>query len=433
MTSRLRVYLAGPIRGCNDEQRTHWRSEVKQALKRDFDFEDPAEWSGDYVLSREISKLEACDIVLANMWKESVGTVLGVIRACHQGKPVVLIDPNHIHSAILNGLVAPEKPVYTIDEACKRLQELAGEFTRSFVVRKRDGRDEPFATKKLVESVSLAAAAAGVTDLALEEQISGPVISALRRRGSLHGLVETGEIREALFDRLGWMSADPAQAMEVRRRSQAILDVWRKHEASKDAERAMLEAQKLVTALRAEREVLLKELEARDARIRELERNPPPVVEPPPADLTEALRRVQIDFAGPLHIHGRAFESAEASPYRDVSQAWEALQLLGRYATERQLAELLGERFAGAKQWFGDHRDEVSGMEYVSRESETVRGMYREERTVVHEGTPLFAEQHLCLGDSFDPQYCLRIHFASSGDKVVVAWCGRHLRNTRSG
>ena len=27
--TRLRVYLAGPIRGCNDEQRTWWRNEVK--------------------------------------------------------------------------------------------------------------------------------------------------------------------------------------------------------------------------------------------------------------------------------------------------------------------------------------------------------------------------------------------------------------------
>jgi nucleoside 2-deoxyribosyltransferase len=89
--TRLRVYLAGPIRGCNEEQRTWWRNEVKQLLKKDFDFEDPTEWADDFVVSREIAKLEACDILLANMWKESIGTTLGVVRARHQGKPVVLI------------------------------------------------------------------------------------------------------------------------------------------------------------------------------------------------------------------------------------------------------------------------------------------------------------------------------------------------------
>jgi DNA-binding XRE family transcriptional regulator len=32
-----------------------------------------------------------------------------------------------------------------------------------------------------------------------------------------------------------------------------------------------------------------------------------------------------------------------------------------------------------------------------------------------------------------DPQHCLRIHFAPFEDKLVVAWCGRHLLNTTTG
>ncbi len=431
--AKLRVYLAGPIRGCNDAQRTRWRNEIKQALRKDFDFEDPAEWTDDYVLSREVSKLEACDILLANMWKESIGTTLGVIRARHQGKPVVLVDPNHIDNAILNGLVVPEKPVHTLDDACRRLRELAQEFACAFIVQKRNGGEEPFSTKKLVQSVSLAAAAAGVMDPTLEEQISGPVISSLRHIGGQQGLVETKEIREALFDRLGWMGADPGQPLEVRMRAQGILQAWKTREATKDAERAVLDAQARIAELEAEREVLLEELAARDARIAELERNLPPVVEPPPKDLSEALRRVQIDFAGPLVIHERALQSAAVSPYRDVVQAWQALQLLGRYATERQMAELLGERFSGARQWFKDHQEEAPGVDYAAKEGQIAGTKYREERTVIFEGVPLFAEQHLCLGDSFDPQYCLRIHFATHKDQVVVAWCGRHLRNAKTG
>jgi glycosyltransferase involved in cell wall biosynthesis len=163
MTTRLRIYLAGPIRGCNDEQKTWWRNEVKQLLKKDFDFEDPTEWADDFVLSREIAKLEACDILLANMWKESIGTTLGIVRARHQGKPVILVDPNRINNAILNGLVSPEAHVHTMAEACARLRVLAAEF-KPFVVLKKNGTQEAFSTKKVVQSVSLAAAAAGVAD-----------------------------------------------------------------------------------------------------------------------------------------------------------------------------------------------------------------------------------------------------------------------------
>ena len=433
MSTRLRVYLAGPIRGCNEEQRTFWRNEIKLALKKDFDFEDPTEWADDIVLSREISKLEACDILVANMWKESIGTTLGVIRARHQGKPVVLIDVNRNHNAILNGLVAPEKPVYTIEAACQQLRRLATEFAKTFTVRKKDGTEQPFSVKKVVQSVSLAASAAGVMDTALEEQVTNPVISLLRHNGGQHGLVETKEIREALFDRLGWMSADPGQPLEFRARAQAILEAWRKREAIKEAERAVSEAQQTIGRLEAERDELLRELENRDARIRELERTCEPVGEGTPKNLSAALRRLQRDFDTCIHVHEHAFQSALASPYLDTEEAWRALRLLGHYAAERQVAEIAGDKFPGSLQWFKDHQDEVPGAKYAPHESETVGGMYREERTVTYDGVPLYAEQHLCLGDAFDPQYCLRIHFATHRDKTVVAYCGRHLRNAKSG
>ena len=166
------------------------------------------------------------------------------MRARHQGKPVVLIDPNRIHNAILAGLVAPETHVHSIEEACKRLRELAAEFNHPFMVRKRDGSEQAFSTKKVVQSVSLAAAAAGVTDAALEEQISGPVIVRLRREGGRHGLLQTSEVRQALFERLGWMSADPGQPIEIRTRTQAILDAWEKREARKEAERGAIDLEK---------------------------------------------------------------------------------------------------------------------------------------------------------------------------------------------
>ena len=94
---------------------------------------------------------------------------------------------------------------------------------------------------------------------------------------------------------------------------------------------------------------------------------------------------------------------------------------------------MAGDRVTSPSQWFKDHKDEAPWLEYAAKESQITGTMYKEERTVTHEGAPLFAEQHLCVGDSFDPQYCLRIHFAPHEDAFVVAHCGRHLRNTKSG
>ncbi len=118
MRRKVRVYLAGPIRGCSDEQATWWRQEVKRQLKH-LEFEDPVNWFKEPGVPREISKLAPCDLMLANMWKESIGTTVGVIRARQQGKPVVLLDPNRLNNPILASLIAPETPTRDIAEACK--------------------------------------------------------------------------------------------------------------------------------------------------------------------------------------------------------------------------------------------------------------------------------------------------------------------------
>ncbi len=432
MTHRLKIYLAGPIRGCSPEQCTWWREEAKQILKKDFDFEDPTDWADDRVMSREMAKLEACDMVLANMWKESIGTTLGIVRARHQGKPVVVVDPNRIHNAILMRLVGEEDYFHTLEDACARLRETARGF-KDFVVRKRDGDEEAFSVSKLVQSVSLAAAKAGVSDQVFEQQITGPVIARVRRDGGRHGLVETADIRRAVFEQLDFMGDDPGRPIELRSRAQAVLEAWRRREDVKGAERSSEEARQKIASLEAERLELLKELDQRAARIAALERDRGAKSPAPPKNLVEALHRLQEEFPRCIVVHDKAYDSAKDSPYRDIGRAWEGLRLLGQCAGERQIAQVTGGKtFAGASEWLRRHLTEVSGVEYAAKESETVGGMFREERSAVYEGVELYGEQHLCLGDSFDPQHCLRVHFATHEDKIVVTWCGRHLRNTRS-
>lgn len=38
---KFRVYLAGPISGCNDAQKHEWRDEIKRRYAAHFDFTDP--------------------------------------------------------------------------------------------------------------------------------------------------------------------------------------------------------------------------------------------------------------------------------------------------------------------------------------------------------------------------------------------------------
>ncbi len=76
MDPKHRIYLAGPISGCNDDQRRRWRDDFKGMFGRDVAFEDPSTWGNDWNPEREIGALETSDVVVANMWRESIGTTI---------------------------------------------------------------------------------------------------------------------------------------------------------------------------------------------------------------------------------------------------------------------------------------------------------------------------------------------------------------------
>ena len=214
MKNQIRVYLAGPIRWCSEEQRDWWRKEVKQRL-RHLEFEDPVKWFKERV-PQEISKLAACDIVLANMWKESIGTTVSILRARQQGKPVVLLDPNRLNHAILHTLVSPEKTLLDLDEACERVNELAEALAKPFRVRNAAGEETPFDPRRLAASVSETAAAAGQSDPVLAELISAPTIVELRQAGAQNGYVSTEDIRTSVRSRLDWVARSTSGALRVK-------------------------------------------------------------------------------------------------------------------------------------------------------------------------------------------------------------------------
>lgn len=94
--SSAKVYLCGPINGCTDTEATKWREEVKKFYPKSI---DPMvrDYRGKEADSyREIVDLDkrdvrACDCLLVNYVKPSVGTSMEVFYAWTIGKPIIIL------------------------------------------------------------------------------------------------------------------------------------------------------------------------------------------------------------------------------------------------------------------------------------------------------------------------------------------------------
>jgi nucleoside 2-deoxyribosyltransferase len=101
----VKVYLAGPINGCTDDEANDWRTEAKRLLpgivtldpmRRDYRGREsqPGVWEEIQRLDRE--DIQACDVVLVNAAVPSWGTARELEYAITTlGKPVVVIAPRH--------------------------------------------------------------------------------------------------------------------------------------------------------------------------------------------------------------------------------------------------------------------------------------------------------------------------------------------------
>ena len=90
---KFHIYLAGPISGCsNDEQVHRWREEVKKECSKDFDFIDPAELpllrpgaTARQAVEEDLKAIKRADGLLVNMWRESIGSAIGIVHAHKEG------------------------------------------------------------------------------------------------------------------------------------------------------------------------------------------------------------------------------------------------------------------------------------------------------------------------------------------------------------
>jgi len=231
------VYLAGPVSGCyNEAQMLHWRKSVKRELKDHFNFIDPTDKRDNWDPKLEIVDIDTADVVLANLWKESIGTVIGIIQARRRGKPVLLVDSNHIKSKPLEAFVGPENVVTSIEKAIRILRDQIAPSLKAVVtVKKRKGKQEPFSFRKLQRSVNSACDNARVDDALLPVFIAQRAYKLLRQK-SRDRAINTDEIRQTVFDCLDELAdaKDELYPESLKNAARSVRETWEEQELVKN-------------------------------------------------------------------------------------------------------------------------------------------------------------------------------------------------------
>jgi nucleoside 2-deoxyribosyltransferase len=93
---KKQIYLAGPIKGCSQEQRDAWRTFCKKHLKDLYVLHDPVEFEADiknhkHLVEQDLRYIKAADIILVHLWKHSVGTSMEMVYAHQYGKEILVV------------------------------------------------------------------------------------------------------------------------------------------------------------------------------------------------------------------------------------------------------------------------------------------------------------------------------------------------------
>jgi nucleoside 2-deoxyribosyltransferase len=93
----MKLYLAGPINGCTDEEANGWRTEVKKLhpdvldpMARDFRGVEGNHTA--LIVEGDKKDIDECDGVIVWFEKPTVGTSMEILYAWERRKPVVLIN-----------------------------------------------------------------------------------------------------------------------------------------------------------------------------------------------------------------------------------------------------------------------------------------------------------------------------------------------------
>lgn len=116
-----------------------------------------------------------------------------------------------------------------------------------------------------------------------------------------------------------------------------------------------------------------------------------------------------------------AYRSAGESPYEDPERVRAILDAMARVARRRRdgtLGTSLREAFADL------------GIDYRAAIARTTPARLRAQYRFTFDDKPLEAEEHIVLGNTYDPRRCLRVYFTSrlpDEPRFVIAHVGRHF------
>jgi len=233
MTKKLlNVYLAGPMTNCSERQKTVWRKRVKEALRTEFKCLDPTDPHAQKGALAVSSDIEEADVVIANMWRESIGTTLGIVQAKRMGIPVILIDQHCLDSPILKSL-ADDCIVHSEEAAINKLRtEIAPNLTREIQVMKRSGKLVAFDIKKLQKSLKGACVAGGVDDPIFHVLLSRRVQRAIATTSG-SAPITTEAIRDRVFQELRNIALDSLGEGDEKQveHANALREAWEFHES----------------------------------------------------------------------------------------------------------------------------------------------------------------------------------------------------------
>lgn len=359
------IYLAGPISNCNDKQRTKWREAVRTELKkREYECIDPASFD-DWLPLREMIEIERADLVIANLWRESIGTVVGIMQARSKGKPVILIDPNYLESPILEHIVGRECIVHSIDAALKLLPQVTEQLNKEIKVRKGSDEVETFKWSKLHASLSGVCAKAQIEDALLPDLVANAVHAKVRKV-ERNGEVRTEQIKQLVFETLSEIVKDNLYYEDhLKRCAEKLRNAWERHELEKKDQRYALEqidekdkhlreSNEALENLRAENNRLQSELKSLSHALRKQERSKEPDNSSPPAQSAEELRKSYANYFPRLVFAEQALKWLLSSDRSDRYALETKFRLMNQGQTEgkhqvRETQPLLWQHDAGDK------------------------------------------------------------------------------------
>ena len=236
---KTKIYLAGPISNCNPNQRDKWRNKLTKGFGEEFEFIDPAknliEPDSDYqtVVEADIESIKNSDAVLANMWRESIGTAFGIIHAHSSTKVVVVCDPNYIQSRMIDFYA--DEVTDTVEKAIQAIRTHLAARRRLTSVTKLSGDPEPFDLQQLLNAIVRTCQAAGQNTTALPKAIL---------RKTLDGLLQY-KPDDSLNIPAQFISEQVEESLRALQRSRkdhdadykAILQAWLSYRENKESDR----------------------------------------------------------------------------------------------------------------------------------------------------------------------------------------------------